>query len=376
MRKRVRLWCLVLLLLTPTGEAHAFWRWIHEMSGPGYWMGFDFIFPWSLASAPPLSVADVNDNVENLQSMKIDAVKLGRSFEELALDARHQLFLARYFNLPLTNLEAALNEEIKKNEDSSTALAVLPARGLAIASAAFLRDTQLTSEDLRDFPKLRRFLPRDRLVLFEDRGSLTDAALRLARANEIVKELNDATRLSLSEDHRRVIRRFGAGPVGAFGSKRTIPKLERDRQENESSLENLFFNLHLGAAMTFPNNVDLSTSSEQENDILWLSTYAALEYRFLESKSQNANLFVNGGVSGNYFAGATFVNFPRFSFRAQTGFRYKRVHVAFDTQYFTTAFRPEDFGARPESFEPHHWTWGISMGYEISKPVEPSVKRN
>ncbi|MGH9335419.1 MAG: hypothetical protein ACRD21_16910, partial [Vicinamibacteria bacterium] len=194
-RKMLLAICFLFALLTPSRDAHAFWRWIRELSGPGPWFGVDLIFPWSL-SQPKLTPEMVNRNRDLLDSLELRLPSIAVTLEELAENQEHIALLNDTFGLSLRK---------------------------PIASTTFLRTPQgfpdafvdeTTRSPARDLSLLVAELDPEALKYFD--ASHRDPDLRFRYLNEALMRVQ-------SRRLRSILRRFGAGPAGLFGRKAALP---------------------------------------------------------------------------------------------------------------------------------------------------------
>lgn len=329
MRKaRLSLLLFILFVSFSDRNAFAFWRYIWELSGPGGFWALDAVIPWSFAS--PRLTRDINNrNLKALRSIGLNTQKLSPAFSEFAQNAGEILLFEKH-------LEKQMPAAASVRDIESFARAFLKAAG-----------------------------DKD-----SDIFQLWGVAL-MSRAEEVFQSMQEEVLASMTEELRRKVRHFSASPIGIFGSKAAIPRIEGE----DSKTQNLFFNLSLGFAWSLNNDLDYGPAIEGEPRVYWLSVYTPIEYRFGQSEDLSRNFFVNAGPALNYFIGNTFDDFPHLSLKLQGGYRieiphFVPIHFGAEVEFFGSPLTPDLFGALPDGFDRDRIGYGVFVEMELYSPLK------
>jgi hypothetical protein len=351
-RRAVAVLCLSFSFLFCAADAHAFWRFIRELSGPGPWVGIDLVFPWSLRPPERFEVDSVNRNAQVFRSFGIALPPLEKTLDDLASNDRHIRLIEDTFNLnlpdsvPRRDLAETSDIEARRVEEAQ-------ARDALIAFRRAFGTITLSPE------------------LEQELENVDSEAFRKADAEQKFKHIESALMTKINREVEGVTRRFGAGPAGLFGSKQAMPQFA----DRASALNNWYFSLSLSAALALDNDLRYAEGFTPDRTMLWISAYGAFEYRFWlfdETKNENRNFFVNAGPVFNHFVGDGFHNFIRFSAKSQFGYRIYPFHFGLEFEQAFPAYRPEDFEAEPESFTSDGSRVGLFVSIELVKPRQRS----
>jgi hypothetical protein len=325
-RKNFVLSCAIGLLFLPGRDADALWKYLGELSGPGPFYGIDFVFPWSL-SRPDVTISLNNANLLLLRDLGVHSVWLSSSFEPESGDPgfganrAHQLFVEREFGIIL--VPTAVAETARESRAS-------PSRP-RVSAEDFVSATAMTEQG-NELALLRSFLTeRQRLEFTTTRDNdVLTADARLEVLNELSERI-------LTERLRDRLEHYGAGTAGLFNSQLAIPKLANE-------INNVFFSLSLGLAFAAENNIDHAGDFDGDKDVVWLSLYPALEWRFATFADGDGSVFVNAGPAVNYFSGAQFDDFAAVSVRARLGVQIWRIYGGLELNTFVSALSNDRFG--------------------------------
>ena len=296
-----------------------------EWAGPFY--GIDFVFPWSL-SRPNVTLPVNNANIETLRSLGVDTAWLSSEFEGddggFNTNGGHQRLLEREFGIELGSTRQNI-------EDPAFLKAFLEATGLDPRG--------------KEQPLLRSFLNKDELKLFDNRdeGTERDRDQLLTTAQDRLDVFNKYLEQVHTDRLRRILNNYGLRSAGLFNSQLTIPRIGAEC-ECKNEINNLFFTLSLGLAFATENNIPHAPDFAGDKDVIWLSMYQALEWRFLSFADGDGSAYFNVGPAINYFVGAQFEDFSAVSFRSRIGVQFWRIHGGFEINVFANALRNDQFG--------------------------------